>query len=92
MRTQQEIEKQLTNNGFTVWAILGGKKIQAMDSFGINVIVDISEEENFELIWQVPKSVAKITIGPCSPFHSLKHFLKMRLQMIDIIRPLREGI
>lgn len=88
MRTRKEIEEQLDRYDFTIWSI-SGNRIQAMQyNSGINVLVTIDEEENFELVYNVPRSIAHVKIGTCSPFSNEKHFEKQLKSMISIVEDL----
>lgn len=91
MRTREGIEEQLSQFDFQVHSYGRNgetKYIQAIDSDGINVIVDESKEETFELVYMVPRSIIKVTTGKCSPFHMRDHFVKMLTQMRSIVNDL----
>lgn len=92
-RDRDIVEQQLTAYGFTVWANInagGTKTIQALDSDGINASITLDNDETFKLEYMIPSSIAKVTIGPCGPFHNESHFMKMLRKMRTIVMKLKE--
>ncbi len=77
--------------GFSLWATLGGKKLQMMDRDGVNLIVD-PETQEFELAWAIPKSIFQISCPKCSPFTNEEHFNKMYRKFKQTVRIYKEAI
>lgn len=73
---KEETRGLAEKRGFSLWATLGGKKLQMMDRDGINLIVD-PETQEFELAWAIPKSIFQISCPKCSPFTNEEHFDRM---------------
>ena len=74
--TKQEAEQLIQKRGFRIWAILGNREFQAMDADGINLFVDW-EQDNFRLVWMVPRSIFQVTCPECGPFSWDKQFYRM---------------
>lgn len=88
---KEEIRELAEKRGFSLWATLGGKKLQMMDRDGINLIVD-PETQEFELAWVIPKSIFQISCPKCSPFTNEEHFDKMYRKFKQTIRIYKEAI
>lgn len=88
---KEETRELAEKRGFSLWATLGGKKLQMMDRDGINLIVD-PETQEFELAWVIPKSIFQIGCPKCSPFTNEEHFNKMYRKFKQIIRIYKEAI
>lgn len=89
--SKEETRKLAEKRGFSLWATLGGKKLQMMDRDGINLIVD-PETQEFELAWAIPKSIFQISCPKCSPFTNEEHFSKMYYKFKQTIRIYKEAI
>lgn len=74
--SKEETRELAEKRGFSLWATLGGRKLQMMDRYGINLIVD-PETQEFELAWAIPKSIFQISCPKCSPFTNEEHFDRM---------------
>lgn len=88
---KEETKELAEKRGFSLWATLGGKKLQMMDRDGINLIVD-PETQEFELAWMIPKSIFQISCPKCSPFTNEEHFNKMYRKFKQTIRIYKEAI
>ena len=88
---KEETRELAEKRGFSLWATLGGKKLQMMDRDGINLIVD-PETQEFELAWVIPKSIFQISCPKCSPFTNEEHFNKMYRKFKQTIRTYKEAI
>lgn len=88
---KEETRELAEKRGFSLWATLGGKKLQMMDREGINLIVD-PETQEFELAWVIPKSIFQISCPKCSPFTNEEHFNKMYRKFKQTIRIYKEAI
>ena len=88
---KEETRELAEKRGFSLWATLGGKKLQMMDRDGINLIVD-PETQEFELAWIIPKSIFQISCPKCSPFTNEEHFNKMYRKFKQTIRIYKEAI
>ena len=88
---KEEIRELAEKRGFSLWATLGGKKLQMMDRDGVNLIVD-PETQEFELAWMIPKSIFQISCPKCSPFTNEEHFNKMYRKFKQTIRIYKEAI
>jgi hypothetical protein len=88
---KEETRELAEKRGFSLWATLGGKKLQMMDRDGINLIVD-PETQEFELAWVIPKSIFQISCPKCSPFTNEEHFNKMYRKFKQTIRIHKEAI
>jgi hypothetical protein len=88
---KEETRELAEKRGFSLWATLGGKKLQMMDRDGINLIVD-PETQEFELAWVIPKSIFQISCPKCSPFTNEEHFNKMYRKFKQTIRIYKEAI
>ena len=88
---KEEIRELAEKRGFSLWATLGGKKLQMMDRDGINLSVD-PETLEFELAWVIPKSIFQISCPKCSPFTNEEHFDKMYRKFKQTIRIYKEAI
>lgn len=89
--SKEETRELAEKQGFSLWATLGGKKLQMMDRDGINLIVD-PETQEFELAWVIPKSIFQISCPKCSPFTNEEHFNKMYRKFKQTIRIYKEAI
>lgn len=89
--SKEETRELAEKRGFSLWATLGGKKLQMMDRDGINLIVD-PETQEFELAWVIPKSIFQISCPKCSPFTNEEHFNKMYRKFKQTIRIYKEAI
>ena len=74
--SKDEIISLAEGKGFQMYATLGGTRLQFIDEFGINLIVDIDNLE-FELLYLVPKSIFRFITPKCSPFNNEEHFKSM---------------
>ena len=88
---KEETRELAEKRGFSLWATLGGRKLQMMDCYGINLIVD-PETQEFELAWVIPKSIFQISCSKCSPFTNEEHFNKMYRKFKQTIRIYKEAI
>lgn len=88
---KEETRELAEKRGFSLWATLGGKKLQMMDRDGINLIVD-PETQEFELAWVIPKSIFQISCPKCSPFINEEHFNNMYRKFKQIVRIYKEAI
>ena len=88
---KEETRELAEKRGFSLWATLGGKKLQMMDRDGINLIVD-PETQEFELAWVIPKSIFQISCPKCSPYTNEEHFNKMYRKFKQTIRIYKEAI
>lgn len=89
--SKEETRELAEKRGFSLWATLGGRKLQMMDHYGINLIVD-PETQEFELVWGVPKSIFQINCPKCSPFSNEEHFNNMYRKFKQIVRIYKEAI
>ena len=89
--SKEEIRELAEKRGFSLWATLGGRKLQMMDSYGINLIVD-PETQEFELAWVIPKSIFQINCPKCSPFSNEEHFNNMYRKFKQVVRIYKEAI
>ena len=89
--SKEEIRDLAEKRGFSLWATLGGRKLQMMDNYGINLIVD-PETQEFELAWAIPKSIFQINCPKCSPFSNEEHFNNMYRKFKQVIRIYKEAI
>lgn len=83
--TKQEAEQLIQKRGFRIWAILGDREFQAMDADGINLFVDW-EQDNFRLVWMVPRSIFQVTCPECGSFFWDKQFYRMYGRFKNLIK------
>lgn len=88
---KEETRELAEKRGFSLWATLGGKKLQMMYRDGINLIVD-PETQEFELAWMIPKSIFQISCPKCSPFTNEEHFNKTYRKFKQTVRIYKEAI
>ena len=89
--SKEETRELAEKRGFSLWATLGGRKLQMMDHYGINLIVD-PETQEFELAWGIPRSIFQINCPKCSPFSNEEHFNNMYRKFKQIVRIYKEAI
>lgn len=93
--TREEVEKQLKDFGFSVYALRMNEgeliALNASDDDGINISVFMDQDNTFKLLYSVPKSIARVEIGPCSPFSSDVHVTKMLRQMRRVVMDIKYG-
>lgn len=89
--SKEETRELAEKRGFSLWATLGGRKLQMMDNYGINLIVD-PETQEFELAWAIPKSIFQINCPKCSPFSNEEHFNNMYRKFKQVVRIYKEAI
>lgn len=89
--TKEETRKLAEERGFSLWATLGGRRLQLMDRYGINLIVD-PETQEFEMAWVIPKSIFQISCPKCSPFTNEEHFNKMYHKFRQTVIACKEAI
>lgn len=89
----KEIEKLLKeyDTTFQQWSIIttaGSKKVyHFIDKYGINL--NVSEDNQFEFAFVVPKSIFQLQCPECSPFTNKEHFRNMYRKFRKIV--IKEG-
>ena len=61
--------------GLDLWATFGDGRLQFMDNYGINFIIN-PQNDSFELSWMIPNTIFTINCPSCSPFSDDNHFHK----------------